>query len=46
MLLSKQRNLPVDHQDIDLKFSGSFSDINIENPAKYCEVSMSRKKAI
>ena len=26
--------------DIDLKFSGSISDINIDNPAKFGEVSM------
>ena len=26
--------------DIDLKFSGSISDVNIDNPAKFREVSM------
>ena len=29
-------------QDMDLKFSGSIFDINIDNPAKFHEVSMSR----
>ena len=29
--------------DIDLKFSGSISDVNIDNPAKFREVSMPRR---
>ena len=29
-------------KDIDLKFSGLISDVNIDNPAKYGEVSMPR----
>ena len=28
--------------DIDLKFSGFISDVNSDNPAKFCEVSMPR----
>ena len=27
---------------IDLKFSGSIPKVNIDNPAKFCEVSMTR----
>ena len=27
-------------RDIDLEFSGCTSDVNLNNPAKFCEVSM------
>ena len=29
-------------QDIDLKFSESISDINIDNPTKFCGVTISK----
>ena len=28
-------------RDVDLKFSGSLCDVNIDNPVKFCQVSMS-----
>ena len=32
----------ADIRDIDLKFSGSISDVNSDNPAQFLEVSMPR----